>query len=74
MAHLLEKRVDNLEKERADLKRIVRAGPLNADWLGSFGASRDDPDFAELIRLGRQYRASQGEAYDTGDTNGDARS
>lgn len=72
MTDLLEKRMDKLEKELADLKRIVGGEPVSANWLGSFGTTKDDPDFAELIRLGRQYRDNQREDYDTVEKHRDA--
>lgn len=52
----LEKRVDDLERQVAELRGEQR--PLRS--LGSvgetFGMFATDPDFDEIVRLGREYR------------------
>ena len=70
MADVLEKRVENLEKEIADLKKAIGGKAVGKDWLSSFGSAKDDPGFEEMIRLGRKYRESQREDHDKGDDAG----
>ena len=70
MADVLEKRVENLEKELADLKKIIGGKATDKDWLSSFGSAKNDPGFDEMVQLGRKYRDSQREDYDKGDDAG----
>ena len=58
MADLLEKRVETLERELAELKKKIGGKASGRDWLDSFGSARNDLGFDEMIRLGRQYRES----------------
>jgi hypothetical protein len=50
----VEDRLDALESEVADLRqRIVH----DADWISSVsGSMKDDPEFEEVLRLGREAR------------------
>jgi hypothetical protein len=52
----LAQKVNDLERQIADLRREIR--PLRP--LGSagetFGMFADDPDFDQIVRLGREYR------------------
>ena len=52
----LERKVNDLERQVAELRRELK--PLRP--LGSvaetFGMFADDPDFDEIVRLGREYR------------------
>jgi len=59
MAQVLEKRVEELEKQVAKLTALLieRKVPVDA-WQRSFGLSRDDEGFAEMVQLGREYRQS----------------
>ena len=56
MEKKLESEVARVEAEVAELRR-QSAGEKKKDWLsqvaGSFG---DDPDFAEIVKLGREIR------------------
>lgn len=56
----LEQRVAALENEITELKRIQEHAPPNntAWWERIRGIFEDDPDYAEAMRLGREYRAS----------------
>jgi hypothetical protein len=65
MTATLVERVDNLEKELAQIKRQIAGNATRDDWHAWFGASKDDPGFDEMIRLGREYRNRQREDYDT---------
>lgn len=55
----LVKRVENLETEMIGLKANVLRKQPDRDWRSTFGMSPDDPGFEEMIRLGREIRASQ---------------
>ena len=65
----IERRLEAVEKELADLKREVRvkapadtapgSGPDNR-WLERIARSFvDDPDYVEAVRLGRAWRRRQ---------------
>lgn len=58
---LLEERVAALERELAELKRVVgQAAPDGGRWWETtFGRFRDDPTFEEAVRLGREWRERQ---------------
>ena len=66
MGDVLEKRVENLEKELAVVKKTIsEKSGVKKDWRAWYGASKDDPGFDEMIRLGREYRKSEAEDRDT---------
>jgi len=52
----LERRVDDLERQLAELRRDSKPlGPLpRVD--DTFGMFAGDPEFDEIVRLGREYR------------------
>ena len=52
----LEQRVLDLERQVAELQRA--AAPLRpyANVRETFGLFADDPDFDEIVQLGREYR------------------
>lgn len=52
----LEQRVDQLEREVDELRRIVKPADSRRAMLAGFGMFANDPEFAEVIRLGREYR------------------
>lgn len=55
MSTELEKRVEELEKRVNEL--VTRSAyAINRDWQRTFGFSRNDAGFSELVRLGQQYR------------------
>jgi hypothetical protein len=56
MSAELEQRVACLERELIDLKKFVQGGTAEKDWRTTFGMSRDDPGFEEMVRLGREIR------------------
>ena len=50
----LEQRLAVLEKEVAELKHSVRPGP---NWFERVsGSMKNEPDFDEVLRLGREIR------------------
>ena len=55
----LEKRVEELEKEVAELKRDHNASTAKRDWRNRIGKFKDDPLYDEAMRLGRSYRRQQ---------------
>ena len=59
MSQTLERRVEELEHKLADL--ATQFADLNSrqkDWRRTFGLSRGDEGFKEMMRLGRDYRQS----------------
>jgi len=57
MSQTLEQRVDKLEKQVTALTHPApETTPRRPEWQQTFGLSRDDAGFAEMIRLGREYR------------------
>jgi hypothetical protein len=55
----LEQRVSALEKEVADLRRHAKPRETVRDWLDRIsGSFKDDPEFEEIVRLGREIRAA----------------
>ncbi len=61
MSSTLKTRVAALELEVTGIKAILGGEQRVKDWRMTFGMSRDDPDFAELVRLGREIREQQRE-------------
>ena len=59
MSRTLEKRVEELEHKLAELTHEVTARkPRKKDWQKTFGLSRGDNGFKEMVKLGREYRQS----------------
>jgi hypothetical protein len=54
----LEQRVTNLETEVQELRERLVEGGAEPWWRGVIGRFKDDPDFEEAMRLGREYRVS----------------
>jgi hypothetical protein len=49
-----------LKNELVDVqKRLQQSGPGEHDWLSVVGMFADDPEFEEIVRLGREYRQQQ---------------
>jgi hypothetical protein len=59
MAQTLEERVEELEKKFSELSSQTREAS-SKDWLRTFGMSRGDQGFDEMIQLGREYRRKLG--------------
>ena len=59
-AQTLEERVTALEAEVARLKASNTNGANQKKpwWLENWGWAKDDPHYAEAMRLGREYRES----------------
>ena len=52
----LEKKVNDLQQEVAELWRAIKPLRPLVNVEDTFGMFADDPDFDEIIRLGREYR------------------
>ena len=59
MSQALEKRVEELEKQVAELSGKPSLSVRKKDPWRTFGIFKDDPDFQEAVRLGREYREQQ---------------
>lgn len=63
----IESRLAALEKAVAELQKRLPANDRLTDdpktqrhwWIEDAGRFKDDPDFEEVIRLGKKYRDSQ---------------
>jgi hypothetical protein len=55
----IEERLAAIEHEVADLKRKTPSERGGKCWIERIaGTFRDDPDFDEIVRLGREFRKS----------------
>jgi len=55
----IEKRLAEVEKEVADLKQLLISAGDDKSWIERItGTFKDDPDFYEIVRLGREFRKS----------------
>ncbi len=52
----LEQRVNNLERQVAELRGERRPLPSLGSVEETFGMFAADPEFDEIVRLGREYR------------------
>jgi len=59
MPQTLERRVKELEKMVAKLSTQPARSNHRKDWRRTVGLFRNDPDFEEAVRLGREYREQQ---------------
>ena len=59
MAQTIERRVEELEHKLADLTtQFADVKSRQKDWRRTFGLSRGDDGFKEMVSLGREYRRS----------------
>ncbi len=55
----IEQRLAEVEKELADLKRRLPVPTAGKSWVEQIaGTFKDDPDFDEIVKLGREFRKS----------------
>jgi len=54
----LEERVAYLENEISKLKQGLLKPASELSWREACGTFKNDPDFKELLRLGREFRNS----------------
>ena len=63
MTKTLEKRVEKLEQELAEVKSELAQSHGTSrrlkDWTKTFGKFKDDPIYDEILRLGAAYRRRQ---------------
>ena len=59
MSQTLEMRVETLEKKVAALSAEPNQLSRKKDWRRTIGIFKNDPDFEEAVRLGREYRQQQ---------------
>ena len=59
MSQTLEKRVEELEKKVAELSGKAGSPSGKKNPWHTYGVFKDDPDFEEAVRLGREYREQQ---------------
>ena len=52
----LEQRLSDLEREVAELRQGVRPLQPLISVQDTFGMFANDPDFDEIVKLGREYR------------------
>ena len=52
----LEQKVNDLQRQVAELRRAIKPLRSLATVEETFGMFAGDPDFEEIIRLGRAYR------------------
>lgn len=53
----VEERLTALEKELRELKQQVTVQIDQRSWIEKIaGTFKDDPDFEEIVRLGREFR------------------
>ena len=53
----IEQRLERVEKELADLKKDVKGMRPSGNWIDAIsGTFKDDPEFDEILRLGKEIR------------------
>jgi hypothetical protein len=58
MSDTIESRLARVERELAVLKAKTDSG--STDWIAKVtGSFRDDPDFAEILKLGKEMRDAE---------------
>ena len=55
----LADRLTNLEDQFAEWKARAENDRPKGNWRATFGMFADDPEFDEILRLGREYREQQ---------------
>lgn len=54
-----EQRLEALEREVAEIRRRLTSLPPNGNWVDEIsGSMKQHPEFDEVVRLGREFRAS----------------
>jgi hypothetical protein len=57
MSKAIEQRLQNMERELADLKGEIKALIPRPNWISAIsGTFKDDPEFDEVLRLGKEFR------------------
>lgn len=59
MSETIEARLAKVERELAILKARTRENGTPENWIEKItGSFQDDPDFDEIVRLGKEFRQS----------------
>lgn len=57
MSKTIEERIERLESELEVLKAEKLKNGKDGDWLDTLiGSLKDDPEFDEIVRLGKEFR------------------
>ena len=57
---VIEHRLATLERELAEIKKHLPRARPDVNWIEDFaGSMKEFPEFTELVRLGREFRAAQ---------------
>jgi hypothetical protein len=57
MSKTLEQRLETVEKELAELKGEIKTLIPRPNWISAIcGTFKDDPEFDEVLRLGKEIR------------------
>ena len=60
MSMTIEQRLENVERELATLRGVVKTLKPDPNWITSMsGTFRDDPEFDEILLLGKQLRDAE---------------
>ena len=60
MAETIEVRLAKVERELAILKAKTSENGTKANWIEKItGSFKDDPDFKEIVRLGKEMRDAE---------------
>ena len=60
MAETIEVRLAKVERELAILKARTGENGTKANWIEKItGSFKDDPDFKEIVRLGKEMRDAE---------------
>jgi hypothetical protein len=55
----IEERLSDVERELAELRRRIPPQPDGKSWVERIaGTFKDDPDFDEIVKFGREFRQS----------------
>jgi len=57
----VDERLSALEQDVAQLKRQIESSSGKKNWIKQItGSFKDDPEFAEVVRLGKEIRDAEG--------------
>ena len=57
MSKTIEQRLENVERELAKLKGEIKTLVPRPNWISAIcGTFKDDPEFDEVLRLGKELR------------------
>jgi hypothetical protein len=60
MSKTIEKRLEDVERELAALRGVVKSLKPDANWISAIsGTFKDDPEFDEVLRLGKELRDAE---------------